>query len=99
RTPRRRRRRPQDAPPRPLDEQAVQSRLHLRQLHRDMLTHVAAVAQLLRADATHGPLRLLDQRVELRVAADVQRAEPLEEAGEIAHGRVAEDLGLAILTR
>ena len=38
-----------------------------------------AVAQVLGPDVPDGPLRLRDQVVELLVAPDVQRAEPLEE--------------------
>jgi hypothetical protein len=37
------------------------------------------------------------QVIELLVAADIQRAEPLEKAAEVFDGRVAEDLASAVL--
>ena len=49
------------------------------------------------ADPADRPLRLDHQLVELLVAADVQRAEPLEELAQVVDGRVAEDLRRAVL--
>ena len=51
----------------------------------------------LRLDAADDPLSLADELVQLLAAADVQLPEPLEELGQVLHGRVAEDFRLAIL--
>src|SRR4051794_14944422 len=76
-------------------EQALDLGLHLLQLRRDVPAQVAAVAQLLRADALHQLPRLLDQRVQLRAAAHVEAREPRKELGEVADGAVTEDAALA----
>ena len=64
----------------------------------DPLPQALAVAQVLGPDAPDRPLRLgRPGRRAAALRADVQRAEPVEELDEVADGRVAEDLGLAVL--
>ena len=58
-----------------------------------------AVADVLRRHAAHGTLGPGHQFVELLVAADVQRAEPIEEPVQVLDRRVAEDLLAAVLIR
>src|SRR5579871_2958437 len=82
---------------RPLHQQIVQLRLHLRQLGGHVLSQAAVVTQLLRADSADNLLGLLDQLIELCVGPDVQGPEPLEECAKVADRRVAEDSPLAIL--
>ena len=55
-----------------------------------MLSQSPVISEGLRLDAAHDPLGVGNQIVELLVATDVQLAEPLEELGQIAYGRVAE---------
>ena len=68
-----------------------------RHLRGDVLPQPGVVAQVLRLDAADDPLGSGHELVELLAAADVQLAEPLEELGQVLHGRVPEDLRLAVL--
>ena len=62
-----------------------------------MLPHRLVVAQSLRFDATHDPLRLFHEVIELHVGPHVEFTKPLEELGEVGDRRIAEDFGLAVV--
>ena len=55
----------EDVPPRPIDQQAIQHRLHAGELRGDLLPQGHVVPQGLRLDAADDPLGLADQLVEL----------------------------------
>ncbi|HEY1067157.1 MAG TPA: hypothetical protein VGE52_13645, partial [Pirellulales bacterium] len=55
----------EDPPPRAIDEQVVQRRLHPRELRGDLSAQGRVVAESLGRDAPHDPLGLIDQLVEL----------------------------------
>ncbi|WP_165253372.1 bifunctional metallophosphatase/5'-nucleotidase [Paludisphaera soli] len=74
-----------------------QGRLDLGQLRRHPPPQARGLAQVLRSHAPHGRPGPLDQLVELRVAADIKGAEAIEEAAQVLHRRVAEDLGRAVV--
>jgi hypothetical protein len=61
-----------------------------------VLPQPGVVPQILWLDAANDPLSLADELIELLVGTDVQVAEPLEELGQVLHGRVPEDARLAI---
>ena len=86
-----------EAPPRALHEHAVQFGLHAGELGGDVLTQRSVVAQILGRNALHQTLGLLDVRIQLGIAADVQVLEALEELGQVADGSVAKDPSLAVL--
>ena len=84
------------ASPRPVHQQAVQDRLHAGQLRGHVLTQALVVAQLPRSHALNHALGLLHQFIQLRVRAHIQMTKTLKELHEVGHGRIAEDLALAI---
>ena len=88
---------PEDPPAGPLDQHRVERGLDPRELGGHVLAEPAALAEVLGVDPPDRPLGLGDQGVELVVAPDVERPEPVEELGQVADGRVAEDPGLAVL--
>src|SRR5688500_9495959 len=86
----------ENVPPRSVDEQSIEHRLHAGQLSGDLLSQGQIVPQCLWLDAADHPLRLRHQLIELLVRAHIKVAEPLEELAEVVNRRVAEDLGLAV---
>ena len=55
---------PQDGPPRPINHEAVQYRLHARQFRRHVLAEGLIIPQLLRRYAPHNLLGAADQFVQ-----------------------------------
>ena len=87
---------PQNVPAWPVDKQTVEHTLHVAQLLDNALAQRLVFAQGLRLDTTHNLLALVNQLIQLLVAANVELPEPREELRQVFHGRVAEDLGLAV---
>src|ERR1022692_2404093 len=88
--------RPDNAPPRLIDQHAVDDRLHVAELGGDLLPQATVVAQGLGLDATYDLLGSFHQRIQILVGPDVEIAEPVKEFGEVGDGRIPEDLALAV---
>ena len=89
--------RPQNVPPRPIDQQPIEDRLHPGKLTGHALSQVLIVPQLLRLNAAYHALGLSHDFLELIVRVDVEPTKPLKELAEILDDRVPEYLRLAIL--
>ena len=76
-----------------IHQQIIQHGLHLGQFAGHALPQHLVVSQRLGFDARDDLLALVDQFVELLVAADVELAEPVKELREVLDGRVAKHLG------
>ena len=78
-----------DPPSRP--SSTLCTRRHFR---GHVLPQPGVVAQILRLHAADDPLSLADELIQLLAAANIQFTEPLEELGQVLHGRVRNIFGL-----
>ena len=83
-------------PPRAIDQQAVENRLHAGELRRHLLSEGLVITELLGLDAADHPLRLDNQLIELLVRTNVEVTKPLEELTKVFDDRIAKYLGFAI---
>jgi len=84
-----------DPAPGPVYQQAVEGSLNTGQLRGNLLAEGSVVTQVLRLMALDNASGLVDQRVQLRVRANVELLKPIEELRQVADRRVPEDFTLA----
>ena len=87
----------EDTPPGTIDQHRIERGPDPRELGGHVPTEPDSLAEVPGVDPPDRPLGLGDQGVELVVAPDVERPEPIEELGQVADGRVPEHPGLAVL--
>lgn len=80
-----------------IDEQPFDLALYTSQLASDSLPQVLVFTQLLGLHVTYDPLGLFDQAIQVIVRTDIEVFEAAKEIDQVHHGRIPEDLLLAIV--